>query len=197
MGDATLTQVMSQGGARVTCVELDPQFAELARPFAQNVITANAEDINYHLEDIPPYDIIVAADILEHLAAPDLVLSKLKTAIKRNGYLVISLPNVANIYVRLNLLFGRFPYHTKGLLDKTHLRFYTLKSMRQLVSKTGWAVEKSCVTSIPIAIVFPFLRKKYWAWLLFLLNGATRLFPGALAYQGILVCKNPNEGSLL
>lgn len=197
VGDATLTEKMSQAGAQVTCVELDPQFAELARPFARDVIVADAEELNYRLENVEPYDIIVAADILEHLATPEIVLSKLKAAIKRNGLLVISLPNVANLYVRLNLLFGRFPYHTKGLLDQTHLRFFTLGSMRKLVAKTGWAVEKTCVTSIPIAIVFPFLRKKYWVGLLHLLNGATRLFRGALSYQGILICTNPNDGSLL
>lgn len=197
VGDATLTEKMSQAGAKVTCVELDPKFADLARPFAQEVIVANAEELNYRLGSGGLYDIILAADILEHLANPEFVLSKLKAAVKRDGLLVISLPNVANFYVRLNLLLGRFPYHTKGLLDQTHLRFYTLGSMRKLAVKTGWVVEQVQVTSIPIAIVFPFLRKNGFSWLLRLLNGLTRLFRGALAYQGILYCQNPNEGSLL
>lgn len=189
---------MTQKGAHVTCVELNPQFASMAMPFAQNVKVANAEQINYRPEEgQPSYDVIVAADILEHLVDPETLLSKLKTGLKREGILIVSLPNVANLYIRLNLLVGRFPYHTKGLLDRTHLRFYTLKSMRKMLAKTGWVVEETAVTSIPIAIVFPFLRKRPFRWTLIVLHGLTRLFRGALAYQAVLVCRNPNDASLL
>lgn len=197
VGDATLTEAMHRAGGEVTCVELDPQFADLARPFAREVITANAEGLNYRLEQGAQFDIIVAADILEHLADPETILSRLKAGLRRGGLLVVSLPNVANLYVRLNLLLGRFPYHTKGLLDQTHLRFYTLSSMRKLLVKTGWVVERVDVTSIPIAIVFPFLRKRAFCWMLGLLHSATRLFRGLLAYQGVLFCRNPNDSDLL
>ncbi len=197
VGDATLTEKMSQAGGLVTCVEWDALFAELARPFAQEVIIANAEEQNFQMEKGNEYDLIVAADILEHLVKPEIVLSKLKAALRKGGLLVVSLPNVANLYVRLNLLLGRFPYHSKGLLDQTHLRFYTLKSMRKLMEKTGWIVETSTVTSIPLAIVFPFLQKRSFRWMLSLLHGLTRAFPGPLAYQGILLCRNPNESALL
>lgn len=198
VGDASLTEKMTQKGAHVTCVELNPQFASMAMPFAQNVKVANAEQINYRPEEgQPSYDVIVAADILEHLVDPETLLSKLKTGLKREGILIVSLPNVANLYIRLNLLVGRFPYHTKGLLDRTHLRFYTLKSMRKMLAKTGWVVEETAVTSIPIAIVFPFLRKRPFRWTLIVLHGLTRLFRGALAYQAVLVCRNPNDASLL
>ena len=197
VGDATLTEVMCRGGGEVTCVEMDPQFADLARPFAREVIIANAEGLNYRLEQEAKYDIIVAADILEHLADPETILSRLKTGLRRGGLLVVSLPNVANLYVRLNLLLGRFPYHTKGLLDQTHLRFYTLTTMHKLLVKTGWVVERVEVTSIPIAVVFPFLRMKGFCWLLRLLHMATSLFRGLLAYQGVLFCRNPNDSDLL
>ncbi len=197
VGDATLTEKMNEAGALVTCVELDPQFAALAEPFAQEVKVANAETLEYKPENGAPYDIIVAADILEHLVDSETVLSKLKVGLKRNGLLVVSLPNVANLYVRMNLLLGRFPYHTKGLLDRTHLRFFTLKSMRSMLTKTGWVVERTQVTSIPIAIVFPFLRNRSFRWVLHLLHRLTRLFRGALAYQVVWLCRNPNESALL
>lgn len=197
VGDATLTEKMSAAGAQVTCIELDPEFAALARPYAKEVKVANAEEIQYRSEDGVPHDIIVAADILEHLVSPETVLSRLKAGLKKNGLLVVSLPNVANIYVRLNLLFGRFPYHTKGLLDRTHVRFYTLKSMRSLLTRTGWQISSSQSTSIPVAIVFPFLRWWPFRWILHLQNGLTRLFPGLLAYQSVLFCRNPNDGTLL
>ncbi len=198
VGDASLTEKMNQAGAQVVCVELDPQFASLAVPFAREVKVANAEHIDYRPEDDQaPYDLIVAADILEHLVDPETLLSKLKAGLKRGGLLIVSLPNVANLYVRLNLLFGRFPYHTKGILDRTHLRFYTLKSMRKMLAKTGWIVEESYVTSIPVAIVFPFLRARGFRWLLPLLHGLTSLCRGPLAYQSVLICRNPNDATLL
>lgn len=198
VGDATLTEWMSKAGGRLTCVELNPQFADLARPFAEKVIVGNVEEPCCPFrDDAPQYDIIVAADILEHLVHPEIVLSQMKAAIKLNGFLVVSLPNVANWYVRLNLLFGRFPYHTKGLLDQTHLKFFTLKSMRKLATCTGWVMEDMQVTSIPLAIVFPFLRKKAFSWMLFLSYQLTRIFRGGLAYQGVMFCRNPNSGELL
>ncbi len=197
VGDATLTERMSAAGARITCVELDPQFAALARPFAREVQMANAEQLQFRPDDGVLFDTIVAADILEHLVDPETVLSKLKAGLKKNGLLIVSLPNVANVYVRLNLLMGRFPYHTKGLLDRTHLRFYTLKSMQRMLIQTGWTIEESQVTSIPVAIVFPFLRARPFRWLLHLLHRFTRIFPGLLAYQSIWFCRNPNDGTLL
>ncbi len=197
VGDATLTEKMNEGGASVTCVELDPQFAALAKPFAQEVKIANAETLDFKPEAGPQYDIIVAADILEHLVDSETVLSKLKAGLKRNGLLIVSLPNVANLYVRMNLLLGRFPYHSKGILDRTHLRFFTLKSMESMLIKTGWIVERVYVTSIPVAIVFPFLRNRLFRWVLYLMNFLTRLLRGPLAYQVVWLCRNPNESSLL
>lgn len=197
VGDATLTEQMNKAGAKVSCVELDPQFAALAIPFATEVKIANAETVTYKPESGPQYDVIVAADILEHLVDSETVLSKLKAGLKRNGLLVVSLPNVANFYVRLNLLFGRFPYHSKGLLDRTHLRFFTGQSMRTMLVKTGWIVERVHMTSIPIAIVFPFLRNRSFRWVLHLLHLLTRMFRGPLAYQIVWLCRNPNESALL
>jgi hypothetical protein len=92
------------------------------------------------------------------LIDPEYVLSKLKTNLKKDGLLVVSLPNVANIYVRMSLLFGSFNYHSKGLLDKTHLHFYTISTASSMLAKTGWKIMGKNVTAIPFAIVFPFLR---------------------------------------
>jgi len=197
VGDATLTEQMNEKGARVSCIELDPEYAELAKPYAQDIRIENVEEITFLPEDGVPYDIIVAADILEHLVSPETVLSKLKAGLKKNGQLIVSLPNVANIYVRMNLFFGRFPYHSKGILDQTHLHFFTLKSMHKLLTKTGWTVESTQVTSIPIAIVFPLLQKGPFRWMLHLLHFMTRIFRGLLAYQAVFVCNNPNDSELL
>lgn len=121
----------------------------------------------------------------------------MKIPFKRDGRLLVSLPNVANAYVRLNVLFGRFPYYRKGILDATHLHFYTLRSMQRTLERTGWIVEKRWVTSIPLAIVFPFLCKWAFRRVIHGLHLLTLWFPGLLAYQGVFVCRNPNSGELL
>lgn len=198
VGDASLTQKMADAGANVTCVEIDEEAGTLASAHARRVVRGNLEQLDFRVDGAEgAFDLCVAADIFEHLVKPDKTVSKLKIPLKRNGRLLVSLPNVANAYVRLNLLFGRFPYYRKGILDETHLHFYTLRSMRRMLERTGWIVEKSGVTSIPVAIVFPFLRKRLFRWVLRAWHGLTLCLPGLLGYQGVFVCRNPNSGELL
>lgn len=198
VGDASLTEKMAVAGADVVCVEIDGESGRLALPHAREVIQSNLEEVDFRRSDrVEAFDLCVAADILEHLVHPETTLSKVKIPLKPNGHLIVSLPNVANAYVRLNLLLGRFPYYRKGILDATHLHFYTLKSMKRLLEQTGWIVEKRAVTSIPVAIVVPFLRKWPFRWIIHLWHGLTVCFPGLLGYQGVFLCRNPNSGDLL
>lgn len=83
------------------------------------------------------YDVIVCADILEHIIDPQSVLHLLKDLLKPNGEVLISLPNVAFGLNRLNLLLGRWNYTEFGTLDKTHLRFFTAKTLKELVENAG------------------------------------------------------------
>jgi hypothetical protein len=131
------------------------------------------------------------------LINPEYVLSKLKTHIKKDGLLVVSLPNVANAYVRFSLLFGRFNYHSKGLLDKTHLHFYTIKTASDMLAKTGWKITNRGVTAIPLAIVFPFLRLAVFRWILQLFYALTRFWKGLFAYQSLFYCNSSNSAKLL
>ena len=68
---------------------------------------------------------MVFGDVLEHLRDPLAVLMEFTESLKDDGVVIISLPNIANIYVRLNLLIGRFDYQDRGILDRTHIRFFT------------------------------------------------------------------------
>ena len=198
VGDASLTEKMAAAGADVVCVEIDEESGRLALPHAREVLQGNVEELDFRQSGrVETFDLCVAADILEHLVHPETTLSKVKIPLKPNGRLIVSLPNVANAYVRLNLLLGRFPYYRKGILDATHLHSYTLKSMKRLLEQTGWIVEKRAVTSIPIAIVVPFLRKWPFRWIIHLWHGLTVCFPGLLGYQGLFLCRNPNSGELL
>lgn len=198
VGDASLTERMKSGGASVVCVEIDGESGQLAVPHAEEVLVENLEGVDFRRSGrAETFDLCVAADIFEHLVRPEIALAKIKIPLKTDGRLIVSLPNVANLYVRLNLLLGRFPYYKKGILDSTHLHFYTLKSMKRLLEQTGWIVEKRKVTSIPVAIVFPFLRKRGFRWTIHFLHFLTVCFPGLLGYQGVFLCRNPNSGELL
>lgn len=196
VGDASLTKKMREAGAIVDGVEVDPLYADLAAPHCRTMYRGDLNRIEA-LGLPTDYDIIIAADVLEHLLDPEVVLSKLKAHLHRGGLLVVSLPNVANIYVRLSLLFGRFRYHTKGILDRTHLHFYTLDTARMMLRKTGWVVEHADVTAIPLGVVFPFLLRRPFRFLLGSFYGLTRIFRGLLAYQSVWFCRNPNLPQLL
>jgi glycosyltransferase involved in cell wall biosynthesis len=196
VGDCSLTKRLHSMGARIDCIELDSAAAKEAEPFARQVWN---ESISItQLDDIgEQYDLVIAADILEHLLFPEEILSKLKTCVKKGGGLLVSLPNIANVYVRINLLFGRFPYHTKGILDSSHLHFYTRRSAERMLTKTGWEIVERDYSSIPVAVVFPFLQKPLFRPLLHALRGATLLFNRLFCYQFLLYCRNPNESHLL
>ncbi len=88
------------------------------------------------------YDVIIFADVLEHLLYPEAVLNFfVKHSLKPGGRVIISLPNIANWMVRLKLLFGRFDYvDGSGIMDRTHLHLYTYASARQLAAQTGLTV---------------------------------------------------------
>jgi len=83
------------------------------------------------------FDVIICADILEHLFDPLAVLKKLKPFLKNNGIFILSIPNIANIKIRSNLLLGRFDYQKDGIMDESHLRFFTCKISQKLVADAG------------------------------------------------------------
>ena len=86
------------------------------------------------------YDVVLCLDVLEHLVDPAGALAALRGLAPR-GRALISLPNVAHWSLRKELLRGRWEYTESGLLDRTHLRFYTLDTARSLLSQAGWRVE--------------------------------------------------------
>jgi 2-polyprenyl-3-methyl-5-hydroxy-6-metoxy-1,4-benzoquinol methylase len=105
------------------------------------------------------FDAIVCADVLEHLAEPERVLSSVREWIAPGGVLLVSLPNVANAAVRLSLLAGRFAYTEKGILDRTHLRFFTRKSGRNLIEGAGFQVLRVRATPVPAELAIPALGR--------------------------------------
>lgn len=195
-GCAAIASALKKDGVILDGIDQDP------RAIAESILLFRRvfqDDLN-RLGDIPldeKYDIVLAADILQFLVDPADCLSRLKKYLVKGGILVVSLPNMVNIQTRWRVLFGKFPLHHRGLLEEQALHFYTLDSMRQLLVRAGWKVEEMDVTSFPLTLVFPFLRRKRWRLPLWIVRGLTLSFKGLFAYQGVLFCKNPNEADLL
>lgn len=97
------------------------------------------------------YDYIIFSDCLEHLINPDLALIKIRQLLKKDGGLLISIPNVQNFRITIPLLFkGSWEYTDEGLMDRTHLRWFTYSSIVSLINKSGFNVE-SVARELPIS----------------------------------------------
>jgi len=116
-----------------------------------------------------PFDAVVCADVLEHLARPEELLERIRAWLKAGGVLLASIPNVANISVRLALLFGQFRYADRGILDRTHAVFYTRASARDLLEKSGFRIRAVEATAMPYELAVPSLSGAPW-------SGPTRAF---------------------
>lgn len=138
LGPATgyMTQTFKERGCAVVGIELDPEMAAMAEQFTERMIVGDIDrlDLDSELGE-ERFDAIVAADVLEHLRDPVKVLLALKKFLNPDGCFVISFPNVAHGSVRLSLLSGHFDYQDIGLLDSTHLRFFTRESFEELLDE--------------------------------------------------------------
>jgi len=139
-------------------LELDPGAAAEGARFFDDAVTGDIfEGISGPWKE--PFDVVVAGDVLEHLPRPGELLSAIKPLLKSDGTLLVSLPNVANVTVRAALLAGRFPYADRGILDSTHLRFYTRASARALLAGAGFRIGWETATAMPVELAVPALSR--------------------------------------
>lgn len=128
-------------GCHVTGIEIDPQAAEDARPFCEHLIVGSIEDLNLaHVLGDKRFDAITFADVLEHLYDPAGALKKVRPFLGEDGYLIASIPNIAHAAICWELAHGRFDYQNYGLLDNTHVRFFTKKTVAKLFEEAGYSI---------------------------------------------------------
>lgn len=148
-----LTRLLSEQGFVVTGVEGDAQLAAHARQTCTDLVEV---DLDRAIPEFrQPFDVIVYGDVLEHLKDPLQVFIDLNHYLAPKGQVVVSVPNVAHIAVRLMLLFGYFEYMNRGILDRTHLRFFTLRSFRRFLAQGGMRVEELVTIPIPLSLLVP------------------------------------------
>ena len=126
----------------VTAVERDARFSENLSEIADEVIITDLDwlDLRERLSG-KKFEVVLAGDVLEHCSKPELVLLQIHDLLTPDGYVVISLPNVAHGDVRLSLLTGTFDYSDTGLLDRTHLRFFTRSSIHTFLHQSHFQVD--------------------------------------------------------
>lgn len=130
-------------GVHVTGIEMDPVAAEIARTRLDRVIEARLEDIDFAAEGIAPasIDTFIAGDVLEHLYDPWRALVRVRPLLAADAQVSVSIPNIRNLSVHATLHNeGTWRYEGHGLLDITHIRFFTLRDIVRMMNETGFDI---------------------------------------------------------
>ena len=126
----------------VVGIEMLDKAAAMAAQTYEQVIVGTFEQVDFEAEglDSGSFDAIIAADVLEHLYNPWQVLQRLKPLLAPGGAIYVSLPNVRNLTVLSGLASGEWRYEGAGILDVTHIRFFTLAQAGEMLTQTGWLI---------------------------------------------------------
>ena len=134
-----VTRVLVERGCEVTGIEIDPRAAAGLEGIAECVVGDLGDPaIVLRAARGRTYDVVLAGDVLEHLPDPLPALRACRRVLGAGGYVVVSVPNIAHADIALSLAQGEFRYNDWGLLDRTHVRFFTLASLTELLERTGF-----------------------------------------------------------
>ncbi len=133
-------RLVADRGCAVIGIEGDPVAAREAAGVCQRVYIGDLEDRSFLAGIEASCDVVFFGDVLEHLSDPRPVLRRTKAWLASGGWALCSVPNVAYWKIRYELLRGRFDYTDVGILDRTHLRFYTRGSFEGILAETGYRV---------------------------------------------------------
>jgi SAM-dependent methyltransferase len=187
-----LGKIWKAKGHSVTGIEFDAATAEKARVHYDSFQIADLETFAFPYRR--EFDYIVFADVLEHLRDPAAVLRRCLPALKESGKIIISVPNVANWIIRISLFFGKFDYMDRGILDRTHLRFFTLRSLKALMREVSCNVIEVIPTPLPFQLVLPFTQSKVFAPFHVAHYAVTRAWKTLFAYQFVIVVAASGSG---
>jgi 2-polyprenyl-3-methyl-5-hydroxy-6-metoxy-1,4-benzoquinol methylase len=137
-GPGTVTRILHSKGCRVTGVEMVAETLAMCAQFCERTLQANLEEPDWYTSLVgEKFDVVMCADVLEHLRDPRPLLTLLQQFLNDTGCVLMSLPNATHLTVVASLMTGRFPYQNKGLLDTTHLRFFGRDDIDTLLRECG------------------------------------------------------------
>lgn len=184
-GTGSVTEIIkARTGAEVIGIEPDPARQAMAVERGLDVHQGFLTEA--FLMEHGPFETIVFADVLEHLPNPGEILLLAKRGLTPGGAIVASVPNVAHFSVRLNLLVGRFDYRDSGIMDATHLRWFTKTNLHKFFANLGFRVTDHLYT---VNTKMPEYGRRPWRWLpyeLQLVGGMVHLFPTLFGCQHVI-----------
>ncbi|MBI2021515.1 class I SAM-dependent methyltransferase [Candidatus Daviesbacteria bacterium] len=189
-----ISKKLQKKGNIVTAVEIDPSEAKKALRYCQKVYVGDIESkIIFRKIKKLRFNRILLADVLEHFKNPEDTLLNLSNLLDKRGKIIISVPNIAFLTNRLSHLLGRFEYTDWGIMDKTHLRFFTKQTALDLIKKGGLKVVKfdytGGFTQLPLfmKVIHPLIGE--FNWFKKLEYHISGLWPEGLAFQFLFVCQ--------
>jgi len=186
--DGFLARELQKRGHTVIGVEGDTEAAEKAKKYCKTVYHT---DLNGTLPILKEkFDVVLFGDILEHLLDGKKVLHHFTQFAKKDAQILLSTVNIAHLWIRLNLLCGRFQYEEKGILDKTHTHLYTWKSWRKLAHDNKLTIKKEYAIPVPLPLVWSATAQgKPFFFLHWIGYWVTQCWKKMFAFQMILDCR--------
>jgi 2-polyprenyl-3-methyl-5-hydroxy-6-metoxy-1,4-benzoquinol methylase len=176
-----LAEQLVARGCTVTGLELDPTAGRLAERWCEQVLIGDVETMDLPLAPAS-FDVVLCGDILEHLRNPTAALTRWRPFLRPGGRLVLSTPNIANVRIRLTLMFGVFRYTERGLLDRTHTHLFTRKTLREALGRAGYRpVVEDYTVPLPRSIRRDDLERATHA--------VARVRPTLFAHQWVMVAE--------
>lgn len=143
-GPGAITRYLRDPGeCRIVAVEIDPEAAALVAPYCEAVLRIDLNDpawttqLGAHSDG---FDVVVAADVLEHLYDPWSALRQIRGLLREDGYVVVSLPHAGHNVIIACLLNADWEYREYGLLDRTHIRFFGMRNIQALFNDSGFRI---------------------------------------------------------
>lgn len=160
-GRGALAEVLEAKGYHVWAIESNEQAAREARMRATRVICADLHDMTAIHQQLngKKFKYIIFADVLEHVFDPLAVLRQYLPLLSDDGKLLISLPNAVNWLSRLQVLCGRFNYQMTGVMDRTHVRFFTFKTAKKMLLASPCVIEKVDSTPFILRAFLPAIKR--------------------------------------
>ena len=186
-GNGNLYQDMIKKEYEVICIDRQQgefsQIPDSSYIYNDNI---NTKDLNLKRE----YDFLVLSDNLAQTFNDEDFLRGIKKFVKEDGTIIVVVPNITIWFYRLSILFGRFNYGDRGILDRKNLHFYTKDSISNLLERSGYSVEKTQYTSLPFEMVFETVGKSLLMKTFDnIYAGIANLWPSLFAYQFIVKAK--------
>ena len=167
---------------------LEPNADRAAAAASKGLEVVEAEFAGELVDRLGIFDVVLFADVLEHLADPFEALRLTRRFLRVGGRVVASVPNVAHWTIRLNLLHGRFDYQPVGIMDATHLRWFTVRSLHRLFTQAGYRIVESKASA---GLWMEGYRLAPWRWLpasvlTKLVHGAAQTWPALFGCQHVI-----------